>query len=357
VKSLGFGSLLGETTLGKRLERLRDAVEAEQRRARMFVVILDLPETPTWAMALADGRCVRVVGGHADERLVAIAALASGQTPSGTTVMEFRRGASEAIRLAVDPETPPEVAVFGARGDGKSWCQLAAVIVFADLHREAGIPVPVRGLALTDFLRSHKLRLIRTAERPEWGGVWSVHDDGHLLVLTIDGVEYARIDLVGVEDLGALDRLRMETCILLGDELAPAGVMESSAGVTVDAWSIARTSQRIASYKRPAIAAMNLPDLDHWTWRRWVTTKQAGTAYVRIRPGERASEEQREEWAKALEGRPDLVRRLLEGEPGVIAEGPQVALGYRSDLHVSRGRLRVVPNVPIVCGMTPGSRR
>src|SRR5262249_23530299 len=149
--------------------------------------------------------------------------------------------------------------------------------------------------------------------------LWSTRDDRHKLVLTVDGHELAVVELLGVEDQGALDRLRVECHALWLEEPAPAAVMESSAGVSEDAWRLARTSQRLASYKRPAIISSNYPDEDHWLWQRFVVRKHPGTTYVRITPGERASEEDRKQWAEALEGRPDLMRRLLAGEPGVIA--------------------------------------
>jgi hypothetical protein len=342
-------------SLRARVERLTDAMEARQR-VQCVPVILDLAVTPAWAQPLPDGRCVRIIGGqHPVHRRRVLRALEKGvEPPPGTIVLDYRPGAAEAIRLAVDPSTPDEIAGFGTRGDGKTWAMLGAILVHADLQRERGFSFPVRWLGLTDFYTSHRLRTLRSIEAPAFGGIWATRDDRHVIVLTVDGVELALIDLVGVEDQGALDRLRLETVGLWLGEPAPAAVMETSAGVSLDAWMLARTSQRLPSYKRPALIDSNYPDDDHWTWQRFVVRKHPGTAYVRITPGERASAEDRAKWEQALEGRPDLQRRLLQGEPGVVAEGPQVAVGYRSDLHVSAERLEPSHHVPLILGHDGG---
>lgn len=325
--------------LAQRLERVEERVDA-LRRVALVAVVLDLSacastDCPTWAQPLDGTRCVRVIGGDRAAHRRILAALRKGPAPDGLVLLEYRAGASRFIVEAVSGSAA-EVAGWGARGDRKTSAALAVVILLADLKREASGALPMRWMVPTGSHVEHELKLCRSLIAPHWGGMWSLRDDKHLAVLTIDGVELAHLDLFGTSDPGALDRMRMEADALWVEEAAPAA-LEGGGGVTEDAYSMSLPSCRLPTPRRVALLTSNMPDEDFWAWVRFEgQPPHPGTISVRIPAGESASAEDRARWAVALQNRPDLMARLLAGEPGSVVQGPMVAKGYAPTAHVAK---------------------
>lgn len=244
-----------------------------------------------------------------------------------------------------------ELAVFGTRGDGKTWGALGSMIAHAVNHQKAGYPLPTRWAGVTDTFASHEAKTHDSLMAPGWGGLWALEDAGHVAVCRLEGRELVRLRLFGIEDQGAYNRLRMECHGLWFEEPAPA--LAVSAGIVEDAWTLGMTSQRLPSHYRPAILTTNYPDEEHWTWERFVERRHPGTAYFRIPPGERADPADREEWARALSANPALRRRLLDGEPGIVILGAQVAEGFRRATHV-QDRVTPEPDATVWIGQDGG---
>jgi len=257
-----------------------------------------------------------------------------------------------------------EIAAFGTRGDGKTIAAMTGMILHAQRHHAAGYKLPVPWMGVTDTFTSHKLKTVRSFENPIWQGGWKFRDGDHIATFsTVDPAnpgrlqDLVKVDLFGIEDQGAMDRVRMETVGVWFEEPAPSAVMVQSSGVGLDAWMIALTSRgfnRIPSHFYPAVTTLNYPDEDHWTWNRFVTLETPGTRYFRIPPGERASAEDRESWTRALHDRPDLLRRLIQGEPGVVMLGQQVAQGFTRQTHTTTDNLPVLPKQPLYLGFDFG---
>jgi len=287
-----------------------------------------------------------------------------------------------------------EILEVGSRGDGKTIGLLCAMALHAVKHHEKGYPLPVNWMGVTDTFTSHKLKTVRSLEHPLFKGGWRLTDNDHVAEFYHAGTKTVHIDLFGIEDQGAMDRLRMESHCLWFEEPAPSAVMVQSSGISLEAWMLGITSCRMPSHFNVKVATENYPDEDHWTWERWKPSSNIvfthpdklkqlfqaidqplpvelnqypegtppancmgvfeGRVHFRVPVGERASEEDRLSWARALQDRPDLLRRLILGQPGVVMLGDQVAAGFTREAFTTKQTMPFVPGEPLYFGFDFG---
>lgn len=309
-----------------------------------------------------------------------------------------------------------EIGVYGPRGESKTVSALTAMIAHAQNHiRACGTELrqridgkdvprcnhmpedhdatgkcakcicqtyicanygyPVKWIGITDYHSSHKAKTVESLKKPFWEGGWQMSDDDHLATFYAptasgDRVPLVVLSLFGIEDQGAEDRARVETCGVWADEVAPATFGH---GVPESAWITAISSQRIPTHARVAFFTSNYPEENHWSWKRMkpnvglVISRHPDVpnrACIRIPKGDNPhiSDEIRDEWREAMKDRPDLTARLLDGLPGSVQRGKAVAVkyvdgkptGFNEGLHVSPSRIQPVKSEPVYIGQDFG---
>lgn len=237
-----------------------------------------------------------------------------------------------------------------------------AMVLHSVRHEQAGFDLPTRWMGVTDTFESHKQKTIPSLEELHWEGRWRLYEQNHLAVYQVERNELVHLSLFGIEDKGATDRVRRAAHGMWFEEAAPTSVMVQSGGISGLAWATGLTSLRLPSHCNPAMLTENYPDEDHWTWSHWRPGDAVVTFHpefprrmsIRVPPGERASPEQRQKWMQALRDRPDVLRRLLAGQPGGVMLGPQVAVGFDRTLHMAKERIFPIHGEPLIIGQDFG---
>ena len=245
-----------------------------------------------------------------------------------------------------------EIMVWGARGDGKTWGALWAMVMHAIEHHNAGFRLPTISLGLRDTFANHALSTIKSLRGVAWpkDAHWVLSNSDHLATFVLQGVPFVELYLIGADTPADAEKVRTECHLLWVDEPAPA--MGVSSGIAEDLYLMACSSQRLETHARVAMLTSNYGDAEDWSVERFYTHPQPGTMYFRIPPGERASPEYRAELERLYATRPDLARRLVQGQFGAVMLGSQVAQGFSQDAHVKA--CWPTPDIPIAIGQDGG---
>ena len=233
----------------------------------------------------------------------------------------------------------------------------------ASEHKKAGYALPVPWAGIMDTFQSHREKTHKSLLKPFWQGAWHIEDGGHKAILNCGGIDGVVLSMFGIEDTAAIDRARGEWACGWIDEAA--STLEGG-GVDELVFDVMATSLRIPTHAKIKLVTENFPDEDHWTWQRFKPSIGAwGVGYhpedrqrmtIMIPKGDspHLTDKDRADWARALKDRPDLATRLLEGRPGVVQLGPQVAVDFSEIKHVAKEPVRIFNGEPLLFGVDGG---
>ena len=126
----------------------------------------------------------------------------------------------------------------GATGRGKTITALAAMIAHGVEHVRAGHAAPTRWLGVRDSFENHKANVHQSIHEPIWDGQWRLVDGGHRAVFDYNGRPLVDLRLVGIPDVGEIEKLRTAVHGVWFEEPSPiTGISHS--GLTLTAYSTA----------------------------------------------------------------------------------------------------------------------
>jgi hypothetical protein len=252
---------------------------------------------------------------------------------------------------------------MGPRGEGKTEAGVMAMTYHAwEQYRRDPKVLPIPWVIFRDTYTNLERSTVKPILKPSSPNSFCAAIRPRLQVkgggqqITLPGLWDAY--LFGVDSFADINRLQVAMGGVWGEELAP--VMEAdiaSVGVAEEAWITALTSLRHPCYYKRAQITQNYPDEDHWTWQRF--HEQRIGELFQIPRGENVHIEQsyRDSMEQALQGKPELLNRLVLGKPGTIYQGEAVTPEYKEERHRAKVDLAPIPGRQVIrCwdgGQTP----
>ena len=334
----------------------------QRSQTLLLAVLLELPSIPLWAHGKdAEGRAVFLVGRHrlvereetgAEFVKVTLEAMQAGEVPAGVHTLAYAPKASEFIATIVSGQYR-EVLGVGPRESGKSQAVPGALSILAEMHEQAGFPLPLRVLMVNESLVSFAMKMGRSLVEPLHGGCWSVRNDSREAVLTIGGVEYVLADAVGATDDAAAERLKTRCHVVAAEELTAS--LNDSKGIPEDRYTLAVSSISLPTSWPGAIVTTNPAGTESWVRRRFVDPGQPGCTSVTVPGSDRLSPDRIAELRRTFSYSPEQVERLIEGRWVDLPMGAAVTEGlFDEQVHVGTREHRPLPQFLLGLGFDGG---
>lgn len=200
---------------------------------------------------------------------------------------------------------------------------------------------------MDDFIVTHNT-VFETLYQGQRAGWWDVEFQAGETEAILDG-GLAKLFFFGMDRPADANKFQgFEAGLLWLEEPAPAA--DISSGIPAEVFAMGVSSLRQPGVRKPGVQiTMNPPDRSHWTLELQETLDEAGHPDMRcdvfrIPVGENTHlpSGYRERMRLGLEAaqRPDLIRRLSEGNIGTVIVGVPVTPEF-SDMHVAKGLIEI----------------
>lgn len=283
-----------------------------------------------------------------------------------------------------------EIRMLIARGDrgcGKTTMGIYACAALAERLMEDKVPLPLRVAVVRDTWTNIERTTIQSfREQAQRGVPLEITNGGKEAVLkTSDGTEFVHFWFFGLDRPDDADKLQGFSCgVLWPEEVAPAAGI--SGGIPQSVLGLGVTSLRQAGVPPRILVTMNPPDKNHWILHVEKALAEMNLPHIRVRhfhipPAEKSAHfyalsrldpdpESAKKWRDAAVaheryrdrnrafllsiGRPDLAKRLVEGEIGDVQLGKAVVPNFSRELHVPVEPIKIVRGLEIVRGWDSG---
>ena len=154
--------------------------------------------------------------------------------------------------------------IYSSRGEGKTFCSVVAMLVHA--QRNKGI---IRCAIVRDTHENIKISVVRAIQEIFPPSLYTFKNDFKQLVIKSE--PHVFVDLFGIDDLAALQKLQgPEYSLVWLEEPAPMSD-KANAGLSEDVYNAALI---VCARQKDTVArlqiSMNPADQDHWTYRRFL---------------------------------------------------------------------------------------
>lgn len=252
------------------------------------------------------------------------------------------------IQTAYVNSTATVVVIYSSRGEGKTFVSIVGMLVHAKRNEK-----PIRCAIVRDTHENIKISVVRAIQETFPASLYTFKNDFKQLVIKSE--PHVFVDLFGIDDLAALQKLQgPEYSLVWLEEPAPMSD-KANAGLSEDVFNAALI---VCARQKDTISrlqvSMNPADQDHWTYRRFfeepdidpenpLITKAVFALPYKDNPY--LTDQARQAVRVAYRNDPASYARYVENKFVAITKGKKVTPNYGTGMYTSGSPLEPAPGL------------